>query len=742
MKYIQLFTICLLLQTFFYSSFTFSQDEELEETIVISAKYPVPLSEVIGSVDSINLSDMESRQISGLRDLLDNTIGVSVSRDIYSGRAFNNTVSIRGMGGKRVNLLIDGVRFGETYQGYGRDLVDTELLKRVEILKGPSSALYGSDGLAGALLYITKDPSDFTQGDTTYQSVSAAYDSDNEHKKASYLLARSGDKAEALVQLTARELSESELHADANLNPNPFSAEQSSVFVKTKYAFSDNLGITLTLDSQNWEGDWELNSETGTGGYPVLINTSTSIGDDEGSRDRIAISLDFSADSGIFDNGSISIYSQETDQTQDTSISKNVIGEFVMGMFGPSLVPNIPPTPILEYKNYIFDQSIEGFSMQFYKKISTPSGITHNIVYGAEQDSIDVSRPRYRTETNLMTRQVTTFIGGEQYPNKTFPDTETVRTAYYFNNRVELNDTTSIVFGARNDSYELNTSVDQLFINVNPFGYSLVDQDDSKTSLKFGFIKDIAEDFSFFYQYAEGFRSPDFYSSNLSFTNFAFRYTIVPNANLGPEESEGTEFGFRGKTGSGNWSLAFYDNDYEDFIDTQMTGFSQTGLMIFEYQNLEGVNIEGVEFQGNFALTENLEMNFGLNKSTGTEQGQELTTLDPDRAIIGLLWTSDTGNLTVDTYYKMRDGSSQNLPPSCTRSGCADALTLPDYNILDSFIGYQVSDKFSVQLALRNITDKKYWNWSDVAGSSASDENLDYFLNPGINYSITFRYSF
>ncbi|GIS26005.1 MAG: hypothetical protein CM15mP127_03780 [Gammaproteobacteria bacterium] len=34
-----------------------------------------------------------------------------------------------------MNLLIDGVRFGETYQGYGRDLVDTELLKRVEILK-------------------------------------------------------------------------------------------------------------------------------------------------------------------------------------------------------------------------------------------------------------------------------------------------------------------------------------------------------------------------------------------------------------------------------------------------------------------------------------------------------------------------------------------------------------------------------------------------------------------------------
>ena len=90
----------------------FAQDDAIEETVVISAKYPVALSEVIGSVSSISLQEIESRQVSDLRDLLDNTVGVSVTRDVYSGRTFNNTVSI-GMGGKRVNLLIDGVRFGE-----------------------------------------------------------------------------------------------------------------------------------------------------------------------------------------------------------------------------------------------------------------------------------------------------------------------------------------------------------------------------------------------------------------------------------------------------------------------------------------------------------------------------------------------------------------------------------------------------------------------------------------------------
>ena len=197
-------------------------------------------------------------------------------------------------------------------------------------------------------------------------------------------------------------------------------------------------------------------------------------------------------------------------------------------------------------------------------------------------------------------------IGGELYPNKTFPDTETVRTAFYVNNRIDISDKTSIVFGARHDSYELNISVDQLFKNVNPFGYSLVEQDDSKTSLKFGFIRDLAEDISFFYQYAEGFRSPDFFNSNLSFTNFAFRYTIIPNPELGPEESEGHEFGLRGATDNGSWSIAVYENDYKDFINSASTGFTNTGLLSFEYQNLESVNIKGVEFQSSFDITENL----------------------------------------------------------------------------------------------------------------------------------------
>ena len=87
-----------------------ASEDEVQEVVVISSKYPVPLQEVVGSVDSISLEDMETRMVSDLSDILDKTIGVSVSKRNVSGRAYNDGISIRGLGGKRVNILVDGIR--------------------------------------------------------------------------------------------------------------------------------------------------------------------------------------------------------------------------------------------------------------------------------------------------------------------------------------------------------------------------------------------------------------------------------------------------------------------------------------------------------------------------------------------------------------------------------------------------------------------------------------------------------
>ena len=119
-------TLKTLFLSLFMSIGVINADEDVQEVVVISSKYPVPLEEVVGSVDSISLDDIETRMVSDLSDMLDKTIGVSVSKRNVSGRAYNDGISIRGLGGKRVNILIDGIRVADAYTGYGRDVVDVD----------------------------------------------------------------------------------------------------------------------------------------------------------------------------------------------------------------------------------------------------------------------------------------------------------------------------------------------------------------------------------------------------------------------------------------------------------------------------------------------------------------------------------------------------------------------------------------------------------------------------------------
>ena len=495
---------------FLISNFIYA-DDTVEEIVVISSKYPVPLDEVVGSVSSISLEDMETRMVSDLSDMLDKTIGVSVSRSNTSGRSYNEGITIRGLGGKRVNILIDGVRVADAYTGYGRDVVEVDLLKRVEILKGPSSALYGSDGLAGAVSYITKDPSDLAEYGENYFSINTSFDEDTEQSKVGFLAARTGEKIESLLQVTVRERSELELHDDSSMALDPFDGEQLSVLAKFKLNLSESVDLSITLDSQEFEGDYVLGSQTGMSYFPAVVNTSAVLGMDDGNRDRGTVALEFSNENRFFDNGSIKFFTQETDQRQITTYSKQSFG---MG----------PPTPLAEYKDYQFNQSIDGVTMDLFKTVNG-ADIVHNLVYGMEIENVDVERPRIRYETNLMTGMQNTFLGGEFYPNKTIPDTEIERQSFFFNNRMELNEKTSIVFGARYDSYELNPQPDALYAINEPANNNLLYIDDNELSAKLGFIHEFEDGLSLFGQYAEGFRAPDFQSANLSFTNLAYYYS-------------------------------------------------------------------------------------------------------------------------------------------------------------------------------------------------------------------------
>ncbi|HWO88628.1 MAG TPA: TonB-dependent receptor, partial [Gemmatimonadales bacterium] len=113
------------------------------------------LPESVGIVDADRL---ETEQPSNLGEAVQHLPGV----DIANGpRQAGEAVVIRGLSGDRVLVTVDGAR--QNFAGGHRSklLLDPDLLKQVEVLRGPGSALWGSGALGGVLALTTKDAADF-----------------------------------------------------------------------------------------------------------------------------------------------------------------------------------------------------------------------------------------------------------------------------------------------------------------------------------------------------------------------------------------------------------------------------------------------------------------------------------------------------------------------------------------------------------------------------------------------------
>ncbi|MGB2715015.1 MAG: TonB-dependent receptor [Vicinamibacterales bacterium] len=72
-------------------------------------------------------------------------------------------IFVRGLTGNKVNVFVDGVRYSNGAQRGGvntfLDLIEPDTLETIEVLRGPSSAQYGSDALGGSVQFFSKPPS-------------------------------------------------------------------------------------------------------------------------------------------------------------------------------------------------------------------------------------------------------------------------------------------------------------------------------------------------------------------------------------------------------------------------------------------------------------------------------------------------------------------------------------------------------------------------------------------------------
>ncbi|RTD98358.1 TonB-dependent receptor [Variovorax atrisoli] len=127
----------------------------LRETVVTANRTPQALSELVGDVSVVDSETIERSGATGVADLLSRLPGIEISR---SGGVGNTTsLFIRGAETRFTAVYLDGVRIdSQSTGGAGWEGIPLSQIDRIEVLRGPAAAVYGSDAVGGVIQLFTR----------------------------------------------------------------------------------------------------------------------------------------------------------------------------------------------------------------------------------------------------------------------------------------------------------------------------------------------------------------------------------------------------------------------------------------------------------------------------------------------------------------------------------------------------------------------------------------------------------
>jgi hemoglobin/transferrin/lactoferrin receptor protein len=705
----------------------------LETVVVTATRGPRTVEDVAGTVTVKTAQEIQAELSRDIKDLIRYEPGISVANS--AGRFGLGGFTVRGIDGDRVSIEIDGVPISDAFSigsfaSAGRDFVDLEVLKQVEILRGPASSLYGSDAIGGVVAFVTKDPEDlFGSPDATVHAGGriAWFEADDSYA-ATATGAWRGEVLSTMLVYTRREGHELDNQGDVNsldstrTTPDPHDYTSDTVLGKLVWDLAEGQRLRLTAESSTENSFTDAISGRRTQIFgPTTVQTLDLTGDDDKERRRITLDLSFVLNSAMAEEGSWQLYWQDSETVQRTEELRLNTGA------GPAF-------ETLRNRRASFLQDVLGGELTLRKDFSTTS-TAHTLTYGLELLRTDSEQLRDGTQTNLSTGDVTNVVQPDTFPVRDFPLTETIEAAAFIQDEITFGQGQwTIVPGIRVDYYDLNPTADDIYSEDNPLS-APEGMEHTSISPKLGVVRRIGDSMSAYGQFAQGFRAPPYDDVNVGFTNLAFGYTAIPNPDLKPETSQGFEIGIRGGQGGNYYTIAAFHNDYEDFIESFVaTGIDpESGLLVFQSQNVAEARIYGAEFRGGLdfgSFAENLE-GWRLRSSIAWARGDDetadvpLNSVDPLKGVLGIGYASSSdrwGAELVLTVVDRKDRIDDSAGPQ---------FSSPGYEILDLLAHINLGQQATLRLGLTNLTDETYWEWSDVRGRPAGDPVIDRHSRPG-----------
>jgi outer membrane receptor for ferrienterochelin and colicin len=259
-----LFSACLrpdkaIAETKVDDYFEMSPAELANIPVTIATGTPKPIFQSAAITSVITADQIKAMGATELHEVLETVPGVhaSIQQDVYD---YNYSMrGIKNTGNSQVLMLLNGTRittpFGGTLMS-GTEL-PLESIQRVEVIRGPGSALYGADAFAGVINIITKKADDINgtkvgvrAGNFDTQSTWGQHSSEwAGWKVATSLQYQHSDNNERIIKADAQTVLDNTFYTNASHAPGP---------MNTRY---ETLNGHLNLQRKHWDiGFWGFNS--------------------------------------------------------------------------------------------------------------------------------------------------------------------------------------------------------------------------------------------------------------------------------------------------------------------------------------------------------------------------------------------------------------------------------------------------------------------------------------------------
>ena len=206
---------------------------QLKEVVVTATRTEKEPQDLTQTVTVITANDIQKSGATTAEEVIERTAGADVKD--YGSKGSLSTINLRGANAEQVLVLLDGRRLNSASAG-GFDMADLavplEEIDRIEIVRGPSSALYGADAVGGVVNIITKKPGG---------AATTAIGEGGSHGFGSFTLSNSNKLDKFYYTLSAAKTKYDGFRANSDL-------DQWTAGAKLGYGFSPDSNLEFTTD--------------------------------------------------------------------------------------------------------------------------------------------------------------------------------------------------------------------------------------------------------------------------------------------------------------------------------------------------------------------------------------------------------------------------------------------------------------------------------------------------------------